>query len=56
MNTVYTKDGLTAAIELCQAVPSTTPGGALLAAMMAEAFINGMTARERLMAHDSTQK
>lgn len=49
MNTTYTKESLSAASELCHVVPNTEPGKALLASMMADAFINGMTARERLM-------
>lgn len=53
MNTEYTKDSLLAASELCRAVPNNAPGKALLASMMAEAFINGMTAREHLMTQDS---
>lgn len=53
MKPIYTKDSLTAASELCHAVPNTTPSKALFASMMAEAFINGMTARERLMTCDS---
>lgn len=44
-----TKDKLMAASELCHAIPNTEPGKALLASMMAESFINGMNARERLM-------
>lgn len=56
MNPVYTTDSLSAASKLCRAIPNATPVMAVLASMMAEAFINGMTARDMLDAGTPQQQ
>jgi hypothetical protein len=56
MNPVYTTDSLSAAGKLCEAIPNAAHERAVLAAMMAEAFINGMTARDMLDAGTAQQQ
>ena len=50
METAYTKDRATAAERLQAVAASVSPDKAVLAAMVTEAFVNGMTAQERLSA------
>lgn len=56
MNTVYTADSLSAADRLCASIPDSGSAKTALAAMMAEAFINGMTARDMLDAGSAQQQ
>lgn len=48
MTQVYTTAALRAASRLCAATVGMPEGKAALAALVSEAFLNGMTAQERL--------
>lgn len=53
MNTVYTTDSLSAVAQLYSEAASVPPSKTAVAAMVTEAFINGMTARDMLAAPSS---
>lgn len=56
MTQVYTTDALSAASRLCAATVGMPEGKAALAALVSEAFINGMAAQERLTSDSAPEQ
>ncbi len=54
--TTYTSESVSTAGKLCRGVTGLPQNKAAIAAMMAEAFVNGMRAQERLTCDSAAQR